>query len=203
MSGDLEDQDEKASDDSPTYDAGDSQDTTDHPESHVTILSPSSTGSPIFTAFESSTFSGPLPPPTMLAEYERAHPGLAERIVAMAERQVTLVEDQVRNRISMESATVHGDAIRADRGLLFGFLVCLSCFVLAGYMAYLHEAREAIIAVIAPLTGLVGTFVYGTINRSRERANRISKLVQEEERHAKQEIAKAATQKQANDSKAQ
>jgi uncharacterized membrane protein len=195
MSGDLDDQNDKASDHSPIDDAGFSRETVEHPDSHVTILNPGADSGPIFASFVSSSFSGPLPPPRMLAEYERTHPGLAERIVAMAERQVTLVEDQVRNRISMESATVRGDAIRADRGLMFGFLVCMACFVLAGYMAHLHEAREAIIAVIAPLTGLVGTFVYGTVSRSKERSSRINKLIQEDERHTKQEIAKAATHK--------
>ena len=33
------------------------------------------------------TYSGPMPHPEMLAEYERITPGLADRIVALAERQ--------------------------------------------------------------------------------------------------------------------
>lgn len=32
-------------------------------------------------------YSGPLPPPELLAAYERAHPGMAERIINMAERE--------------------------------------------------------------------------------------------------------------------
>jgi Predicted membrane protein (DUF2335) len=35
----------------------------------------------------SESFAGPLPPPALLAEYEQALPGLAERIVAMAENE--------------------------------------------------------------------------------------------------------------------
>lgn len=33
------------------------------------------------------TFAGPLPPPALLGEYEEALPGLAERIVVMAESE--------------------------------------------------------------------------------------------------------------------
>ena len=41
-------------------------------------------GGPLFHA----TWSGPLPPPSQLRQYEETHPGLAERIVVVFEQQV-------------------------------------------------------------------------------------------------------------------
>lgn len=55
--------------------------------------------------FES--FSGPLPPPKHLAEYERILPGAAERIFRMA-------EDQATHRRSLEQAVVMGDVTGTD-----------------------------------------------------------------------------------------
>ena len=36
-----------------------------------------------------TAFIGPIPPPELLAEYERTLPGLADRLVAIAEREAT------------------------------------------------------------------------------------------------------------------
>ena len=49
-------------------------------------------------------YSGPLPPPEMLVQYNGAFPGCAERIVAMAERQS-------QHRQDLEKTDLHG-AIR-------------------------------------------------------------------------------------------
>lgn len=38
-------------------------------------------------ALKSSTFSGPLPPPDLFAEYDKALPGATDRILSMAEKE--------------------------------------------------------------------------------------------------------------------
>ena len=48
------------------------------------VESPSSQQS---VTVRAATFSGPLPPPDLLDAYERTSPGLADRIVKMAERE--------------------------------------------------------------------------------------------------------------------
>jgi uncharacterized membrane protein len=42
---------------------------------------------PTQTQLIQQTFSGPIPPPTLLAEYNKVVPNAAERILAMAEKQ--------------------------------------------------------------------------------------------------------------------
>ena len=39
------------------------------------------------TVTRSESFSGPIPPPAILGEYEKIHAGLADRIMKMAESQ--------------------------------------------------------------------------------------------------------------------
>jgi uncharacterized membrane protein len=56
-----------------------------------------------------SEFSGPLPPPAILAQYDRVVPGAAERIITMA-------EEQSRHRRPMESQLVVSDIADARRG---------------------------------------------------------------------------------------
>jgi hypothetical protein len=63
--------------------------------------------------FEAS-FRGPLPPPATLAAYDRALPGLAERIVAEWEGRKALVARQVEHCIAIEGRAVEGEI--ADPG---------------------------------------------------------------------------------------
>jgi len=55
------------------------------------------------------SFSGPLPPPEILAGYKTAFPDCPERIVAMAERQSA-------HRQSQESEELSGSIVLAKRG---------------------------------------------------------------------------------------
>ena len=85
-------------------------------------------------------WSGPLPPPTLLAEYNDAVPGGAERILSMAERQTS-------HRMEMEVRTAKYDHRLAHAGQWIGLTVVLAVLVLAGYMVYLG-ATTAAVAVI-------------------------------------------------------
>jgi uncharacterized membrane protein len=51
---------------------------------------------------EATIHSGPLPTPAMLAEYDRVHPGLAERIIALA-------EGEAAHRRSIQNSTLQGN----------------------------------------------------------------------------------------------
>src|SRR2546423_387229 len=58
------------------------------------------------------SFSGPIPPPDLIAAYDKILPGSADRIFRMAEAQA-------QHRQTLENRVILGDAARADRGLLF------------------------------------------------------------------------------------
>lgn len=88
------------------------------------------------------TFSGPLPPPGVLAEYNNALPDGADRIVR-------LTEGQAAHRRRMEA-----------RGQLFLFAFALVALV--GGIALIADGESAVglVPVIGAIGGLGGLFVY-------------------------------------------
>lgn len=108
----------------------------------------------------SSSFSGPLPPPEVLAQFDRVVPGAAERIIAMAEKQAD-------HRRGLEKKITESDISDSRLGLIFGFLIGL-IGVGGGVMtAILGRPGTGSVISITALASLVGVFVYGSSqNRS-------------------------------------
>ena len=65
-----------------------------------------------------SFWSAPLPRPEVLAKYNEAFPGCAERIVAMAEQQSA-------HRQKIESAVISGNVYSQKMGLWLGFILAM------------------------------------------------------------------------------
>lgn len=97
---------------------------------------------------------GPLPAPEDLADYEKACPGGADRIISMAEKQQHHI-------IDMNSADLSGNFREARFGQMLAFglgaigLVCGTICVLKG-----HDAAGAALGG-ATLVALVGVFLKG------------------------------------------
>jgi uncharacterized membrane protein len=96
-------------------------------------------------------------------------PGLAERIVVMAEKQQA-------HRMELEQITVSGDNHRANWGLICGVVVALAVLTVSGILAYTNHETTAVILAGADIAALVGVFVYGTQSRRIERQERIKQL---------------------------
>src|SRR5688572_22006183 len=79
--------------------------------------------------FFSASFTGPLPIPTLLREYDNVLPGLAERIVAMA-------EDEGEARRSLASRSMR----LSEWGLISAVVITLFIVASAVYAA-LHGAE--------------------------------------------------------------
>lgn len=119
---------------------------------------------PQVTAFFSH-FSGPLPAPETLAGYDRIMPGLANRIVEMAEayqkHQIGLERDQFK------AATEFG-----RRGQWLGFGVALVGFAAAAYLGSLGQPAAAGVVAALDLGSIVTVFVVGDrlpLQRARRR----------------------------------
>ena len=97
---------------------------------------------------------GWLPPPGMLAEYERVLPGLAERIVAMPEREQAHRHDYV----ATESDRQFKIRRRGQDYALVGMVLILSFALI---LALSGETEWAVKLVIGTLVGIVGIFVTG------------------------------------------
>ena len=127
----------------------------------------------------SARWEGPLPPPVALQQYDDVHPGLAERIVQMAEKQVDSrirVDDraslQEDVRVQTERTAVIGDSRRAYIGLFFAFILSLLIISLAYYAVVWGNPWVGVAAIGINIAGLAGVFVYGTNARRRERERR-------------------------------
>jgi len=98
--------------------------------------------------------SGPLPSPGTLAEYEKVMPGLANRIVELAEKEQA-------HRHEMQRSTVVGGISIATRGQRYGLVSVLAVLAVAGVLVALgHETAGAVLAG-ADLVSVAGVFVYG------------------------------------------
>ncbi|MBF8265240.1 MAG: Protein of unknown function DUF2335, rane [Dehalococcoidia bacterium] len=111
------------------------------------------------------SFSGPLPKPSILKEYNDVVPGAAERILNMAEKQA-------EHRQFLEKTVIIGDSKRAFYGLWAGVGVAVS--VLGGAVFLIFTGHDFAGAVVAGLdiTGLVSAFIYGTVSRRSERTQK-------------------------------
>ena len=112
-----------------------------------------------------SSFSGPLPSPEILKEYDSVKSGFAERIF-------TLAENQSRHRQEIEKTVIEGDTKRADRGQILGFILALT-LIFSGVFLIRDDHDWAGTTIIGTgAASLVGTFVYGSKQRSNERSEK-------------------------------
>ena len=118
------------------------------------------------TILEAAAYSGPLPPPNALREYDLVLPGAAERIMVMAEIQSA-------HRQSLEKKAIGGDTWRSNLGLFAGFIVAVTGWAACAYFAYLGHPTQGAIVAGADLVALVGVFVYGTKSRKAERTQKV------------------------------
>ena len=103
----------------------------------------------------------PLPPPETLLEYEQALPGLADRIVAMAERQAS-------HRQNIEIEEQRSKHRLQKVGQACGIAIVLASLLLV----YLEKPGAAAIAIVA-LAALAGVFVFSKYHSS---AKHVGKL---------------------------
>jgi uncharacterized membrane protein len=116
-----------------------------------------------------ASFSGPLPPPGLLAQYNEIIPNGAERIVAMAEKQSA-------HRERLEARVIEGNVASQTRGSYFSFILALVAIV--GGFWLIHEGRSAsgLAAVITSVVGLVSVFFYSKYEQRQERVQKAEAL---------------------------
>jgi uncharacterized membrane protein len=99
------------------------------------------------------TFSGPLPPPDLLDAYERTMPGLADRIVKMAEKEQSerLLRERSTNTVAgwLQIGGQLGALVLSGVAILTGYNLLMADKSLAGFTFFLSAAAA-----------LVGTAMY-------------------------------------------
>lgn len=117
------------------------------------------------------SFSGPLPPPELLAEYDKIAPGCAEKIIQQ-------FISQGNHRMRLEKMVIEGDTKRANWGLAAGFTLGLIGLIGAFVVISLGHSVGGVAALIVALTPLVGSFLFARDKRKKELEEK-NKLVPE------------------------
>lgn len=98
-------------------------------------------------------FSGPLPPPDVLARYNDAFPDCAERIVAMA-------ETQGNHRRTLEIKELDASIRLSFRGQLIGSTIALIALLGGIWLVANDKSTEGFSLIVADVLAFGGAFVY-------------------------------------------
>lgn len=108
-------------------------------------------------------FSGPIPHPMLLQQYDQVIPGAAERILKMA-------ENQSAHRMDLEKIVIRSDVTKSERGQVFGLGVAILGIIASIILGLAgHEIAAGIIGG-SDLVSLASVFVFGRRRKELERA---------------------------------
>jgi uncharacterized membrane protein len=108
------------------------------------------------------SFSGPLPSPEILQQYNNVLENGAERVVTMA-------ENQSKHRMSLEDFAIKRQIIQSGRGQIFGFILALICISSTVFLALKGHENLAIALGTSTVIGLASIFVLGKIFQSKDK----------------------------------
>jgi uncharacterized membrane protein len=115
-------------------------------------------------------YDAPIPPPGMMAEYERVQPGSVDRIISMA-------ESQANHRQSLESRKLNSDIANEGRGQNYAFILSLVAMLGGIFLIWQGKDVYGFILLIATLVTLAGVFIGGRYSQTRERRAQMAKLL--------------------------
>lgn len=121
------------------------------------------------TQITAKAFSGPLPAPEILEQYNRIHPDFAERIVVMTEQQSA-------HRRSLESQVVQGNLRAQTRGQWLGFVIYMTGVIGGFWLIASGQSGFGIAAVIGSLATMTSVFMWGRKRQEKERGTQLQGL---------------------------
>ena len=143
---------------------------------HVVVPTDPATGAPAtnqartFQVIAGSSYSGPLPPPDLLAGFNAVAPGAADRIIAMA-------ESQEAHRQQLENKYQAAQSRRSWGGLISAFLLTAG-FLYASYSLIVQGfGLYGVFLGGGTIVSVVTVFIVGTTSQRNERQSRIDKLL--------------------------
>src|SRR3990167_3524934 len=102
------------------------------------ILTPLDGSKKSKTAIIHQRFEGPIPPPKVLAQYEELSPGLANRIVAMAEQQGNHRRNLEATHLNAQIKHLERADWEAKLGQIFAFIIAMTA-IIGGIFAIIHD----------------------------------------------------------------
>jgi len=113
----------------------------------------------------SSVYSGPIPPPDLLAKFGEIIPNGADRILKMA-------EEQSNHRRCIEKWAVIGGTILSYVGVGCAMIIAFGTLYFGSQLIREGHAIYGSVFAGSGLIGLVTAFIYGTRSRREERQRR-------------------------------
>ena len=105
-------------------------------------------------------FSGPIPPPNIIAGYEDVSPGSADRIIRMAEQQSV-------HRQQMELIQIKAESRDSLLGVIFAFMLGIGCIIACIIMVVkVPDAAGVICGSLLGVTG-IGSIVTAFLKNTR------------------------------------
>ena len=96
------------------------------------------------TLSQTSLFSGPLPPPSILEGYERLLKGSASRILSMAEKQSD-------HRIELEKKVIYSNILNERLGIISSLIISTLLIIVGGFLIYSDKDGIGLITVLTPI----------------------------------------------------
>lgn len=98
-------------------------------------------------------YTGPIPEPQALAAYENINPGLATRIVTMAEKEQG-------HRHKIENRRNWAQILTTLLGQVFGFIISTLAIGLGGFLLYYDKPVGGFVSLVSGVVMLAGAFIY-------------------------------------------
>ena len=121
------------------------------------------------------SYSGPLPHPSILKQYEEIMPGSADRILSQFERQTKhrhAIEKRDQEHIhAVEREELRNTRIQIKTGQYLGFSICVLLIVGAVICALKGALFPSGILGSAGLIGLAAVFIYGSRKKNNKTEN--------------------------------
>ena len=118
------------------------------------------------------TYSGPLPPPQALKEYEEILPGAAERVFKIAEGEAESVWNARAGRQRLANRIADAEQEQTKRGMYLGGALGGGLLVVAVVLALEGATWPAVVAAISQLVPTLAVFIPGARARWRNRRTR-------------------------------
>jgi len=111
-------------------------------------------------------FSGPLPHPGHLAQYEQVHPGLADRIVKLVEREQEAQHEMQGNVVEHHEIEIRGDQRLRTMGMVLAAVVALAWMVAVAVLTL--EGHDTVGGVLGgmEIVSLTSAFIVPRLRRS-------------------------------------
>jgi len=110
-----------------------------------------------------SSFSGPIPPPELIAAYEKVIHGSGERILRMAEEEAKHRKNMDLLSIKNQERLIDNDNNKQRKAQIFAFIISLGILIIAFYAIQEGAYHTAAIIVGTTITALAGVFIGGRL----------------------------------------